>query len=132
MPDPPAPRAGPLQGRRTRDTRSRDRTGRRRRTAATGTELRRPAGCPPHAIPDPWRWPVLYTDPVPILRMIMGRHIAGGVDVGIGAAQSGIDSDPAIGQLETGRVGEGDVRCSAYADQYGVRRYGMTAFDQNR
>ena len=31
--------------------------------------------------------PVLHPDPVPILRMIMGRDIAGGIDVGIGAAQ---------------------------------------------
>jgi hypothetical protein len=76
--------------------------------------------------------PVLYTDPVPIFRMIMGRHIAGGVYVGIGAAQSGIDSDPAIGQLETGRVGEGDVRCSADADQYRVSGDGVAALDLHR
>ena len=66
--------------------------------------------------------PVLYTHPVPILRMIMGRHIAGGVDVGIGAAQGGIDRDSPLGEREAGRVGEGNVRCSADADQYRVCR----------
>jgi hypothetical protein len=61
--------------------------------------------------------------------MIMGCHIAGGVDVRIGAPQRGVDCDPTIGQLETGRVREGDVRCSADADQYRVSGDGVATLD---
>ena len=62
----------------------------------------------------------------------MGRDIAGRIDIRIGAAKGCVDSDPAVGELETGRVSEGDVRCGADADQYRVCRYGMPTLDQNR
>ena len=44
--------------------------------------------------------PVLDPDPMRIPRMIMGRNVAGGIDVRIGAAQCRVDGNPAIGQLD--------------------------------
>ena len=47
----------------------------------------------------------------------MGGDVAGGVDVGIGAAQVASTAIPPLGQLEPGRVGQRDVRVSADTDQ---------------
>ena len=63
--------------------------------------------------------PVLDPHLMVIFRMIMGRDIAGRIDIRIGAGKGASTAIPPSASLRPACVSEGDVRCGADTDHDG-------------